>query len=146
MSISKTTNNSGFLSTFARPFYPKEVLTNMKTIENEKYPIGTVINITDHNGDVIGYVRRCGFSDTPYWNGYLKINSKFLDYDDFNELFSKMEFKDKSNNIQEITYFQDNIIGWDHAHLWDTDNYTTLDIAMCEVMYMQEVCKVCKLL
>lgn len=133
------------ISLFSKPCYPKNILDNMKQEELKKYPPGTKINIADKNGNKIGFIRRCGYDNVCYWNGYVYTKTNFLEYDDFNEIFSELNWKHKGGVIQEITYFNDNVIGWDHAYSWDLENYTTFDMIIYEVMLMYDVCKLCKL-
>jgi hypothetical protein len=131
------------INTFVKPEYSMDAIYERKKYENEHYPARTYIDITNKNGDRIGYIRRCIIDNHLYWNGYVYVNTDLENYDDFNDIFRKLDWEYKKNAIPEITFYNKKAIGWDHAHSWDFElqNYTTLDIIVYEVMFMHDLCK-----
>lgn len=76
--------------------------------------------------------------DASYWCGYCIVP------DDWCRAYSADRSPSLYNDIyelQEITYCNKNVIGWDHCHLRDIDNYTNLNKVVREVVDTHNHCQ-----
>ncbi|XWV25448.1 putative ORFan [Tupanvirus deep ocean] len=124
-------------------FFPKSISEATMTDEEVLYPDGYTQKLV-FCGIEIGNIRfqnakqQFGGNILPsYWCGYLKVpDSLFQAFVDWEQSRpqSKLpdaweEFRDEVNvktkfTIPEITFYQGDELGWDHAHYYDRDHYT----------------------
>jgi len=125
---------------FARSYYPLSKLEKIYDEEQKKFTIYDIIDVY-WNGEKIGFVKYRNYNTSlvrNHWNGYFKKLESTQIYNENNMLpFGKF----KGCQLQEITFCNEEYLGFDHAHYWDNQpkNYTTLEMAKNEVIAMYHV-------
>lgn len=118
-------------------------ITTTKSEEHELYKNGHLIKIYVNNKK-IGHARFFEAGDCSnlptlaYWCGYAKVPNDWKKAC-ANE-FTPNKY-DHIYKIQEITYTNNDVIGWDHGHLHDELVYTNLNGTVKEIVSTWLLCK-----